>query len=327
MKKTMVVILSALAAGAVFAVMPRSEWHAKVGECALDPIALKATISQLSSSDKTAFLAEVNEAISKMPGSAEVKAAQFLVANRAAVTGAGSADRAAVLAEVFATVPVESLTVVLEEFAKNEFARSGSMDDRRFVNIVKSAMGRIVERCSSAESGAARAALAGMMFVRAAGSAEQSATEQVIASLPQDVRKEARESWYPAARGKDQPKSYDAILASSQAGEEPDHAEVVSMYSQQMVDTMLADLQFSAGPGDKAGGSILNDVNADFNHGDVDALGVRFVQPPRSLVNVPFIPESVITGNPEDSDKVVENPAYSGGSGYREPGPYWLQSL
>ena len=196
-----------------------------------------------------------------------------------------------------------------------------------FVDIVKVAMERIVQRCASAESGAARAALAGMMFIRAAGTAEQAATEQVIGALPPEVRKDARESWYPSAAGKDQPRSYDAILASAQAGEEPDHAEVVSMYSQQMVDTMLADLQFSAGPGDKAGGSILNDVNADFNHGDVDALGVRLIQPPRGLVNAPVIPLSVITGKPEDSDKEIKNPAYSGGGDYREPGAYWLQNL
>ena len=93
MKSKILVIFFALIAVTLSAQMPRSEWHAKVGECALDPVLLKATISKLSSADKQAFVAEVNEAISKMPGSAEVKSAQFLAANRAAVRGAGAADR------------------------------------------------------------------------------------------------------------------------------------------------------------------------------------------------------------------------------------------
>ena len=130
---------------------------------------LKETISQLSSSDKTAFLAEVNAAIDKMPGSAESKAAKFLVANRAAVAGAGAADRADVLAEVYATVPPEALPVINEEFAKNEFARPDTMTIDDFTNIVVQAMTKITQRVSTAESGSVRAAFAGVMLINASG--------------------------------------------------------------------------------------------------------------------------------------------------------------
>jgi hypothetical protein len=130
MKKFLIAIIAVVGTLAALAQMPRSEWHAKVGNCALDPVLLKTTISQISSVEKTAFLAEVNDAISKMPGSTEVKAAKFLAANRAAVAGAGAADRLPVLAEVFATVPIEYLTVINEEFAKSEFARPPMMEDQ-----------------------------------------------------------------------------------------------------------------------------------------------------------------------------------------------------
>ena len=71
MKKLMFALISA-AYAAFAANMPRSEWHAKVGDCAQDPALLKQVISQLSDEDQVAFLAEVNDAISKMPGSDEV---------------------------------------------------------------------------------------------------------------------------------------------------------------------------------------------------------------------------------------------------------------
>jgi hypothetical protein len=184
MKKNLILIV-ALIATAVFAEMPRSEWHPKVGDCARNPAMLRATMLQISKSDKVAFLKEVNEAISKMPGSPEAKAAQFLTINRAAVRGVGPADRAAALAEVFATVPPEALAVIHEEFAKSEFARPDAMSDERYKSIISGAMEKIVQRCASAESGAVRSGFAGIMFIRAAGpSAQEDVQAAVIAALP-----------------------------------------------------------------------------------------------------------------------------------------------
>jgi hypothetical protein len=329
MKKSMVAILSVLAAAVVFAAMPRSEWHAKVGECALDPVVLKATISKLSSEDKKAFLAEVNEAISKMPGSPEAKAAQFLAINRAAVAGAGSADRLAVLAEVFATVPTESLTVINEEFAKNEFSRPETMSSEQYTKIVSAAMEKIAERCALAESGAVRSAFAGIMFVSAAGDAADAAQAAVVASLPAESRLEARNNWIPAALGKEQPKSYDSMLGAAQAGEEPDHSSVIAIDSNQIVESMLADLQSGALPAAKADGSKFGSPAVDFFNGDTDAMNVRMVMPGRAQANNPALPKSLETGNPADKFTPVPNPYYSDGrdANAREPAPYWLQRL
>ena len=199
MKKILMAMIAAAGAFLLSAEMPRSEWHAKVGDCAQDPNMLKETISQLSSADKTAFLAEVNAAIDKMPGSTDVKTAKFLAANRAAVAGAGAADRADVLAEVYATVPPEALTVINEEFAKNEFARPATMTDDEYTNIVAQTMTKITQRTASAESGAVRAGFAGLMFIRAAGSATDATTDAVVSSLPSDVQGDAKSSWFPPA--------------------------------------------------------------------------------------------------------------------------------
>ena len=199
MKKILMAMIAAAGAFLLSAEMPRSEWHAKVGDCAQDPNMLKETISQLSSADKTAFLAEVNAAIDKMPGSAESKAAKFLAANRAAVAGAGPADRADVLAEVYATVPPEVLPVINEEFSKNEFARPDTMDIDDFTNIVAQAMTKIAQRCSSAESGSVRSAFAGVMLINASGLVNGATSAELSAAI--DAAKQAGDGTSAGAGG------------------------------------------------------------------------------------------------------------------------------
>ena len=327
MKSKFLTMFFAAIAVTLSAQMPRSEWHAKVGECALDPAALTATISQLSSKDKTAFIAEINEAISKMPGSPEAKAAQFLTINRAAVRGVGPADRAAVLAEVFATVPPEALAVIHEEFAKSEFARPDAMSDERYKSIISGAMEKIVQRCASAESGAVRSGFAGLMFIRAAGpSAQEDVQAAVIAALPAEAQLEARNTWFPAALGKDQvAASYDSMLGAAQAGEEADHQLTVSMYSQQIVESMLSDLQTTHQPGEQIGKIERGTTPVDFFNSQTDAMGVKDPLPTRGAAADKIINQALITGRPEDSNKQIENPWY-GGDEHTEPGPYWGQN-
>ena len=309
--------------------MPRSEWHAKVGECALGPVVLKSTIAKLSSADKKAFLAEVNEAISKMSGSPEAKAAQFLQINRAAVAGAGSADRLAVLAEVFATVPTEALAIINEEFAKNEFSRPDTMSKDQFVRVISSAMEKIVARCASSESGAIRSGFAGLMFMRAAGDAAESAQSAVIEAMPAESRLDARNKWFPAALGTDQAQSYDAMLGAAQAGEEADHHLTVSMYSQQIVESMLSDLQTTHKPGEqtthKPGEQIgkieRGTTPVDFFNARTDALGVIDPTPSRGILSDKIISQALVTGREEDKDILIVNPHYKDGE-RGEPEPY-----
>ena len=258
MKKILMAMVAAAGALLLSAEMPRSEWHAKVGDCAQDPNMLKETIAQLSSADKTAFLAEVNAAIDKMPGSADVKAAKFLAANRAAVAGAGAADRADVLAEVYATVPPEALTVINEEFAKNEFARPATMSDDEYTNIVVQTMAKITQRTASAESGAVRAGFAGLMFIRAAGGAADATTGAVVSGLPSDAQGDAKGSWFPSALA--ETPSYDPML--TQAGEEPNPQVVLDITPSQQIDSMLGDLQAGkTDPGESAGTGIPGSNN------------------------------------------------------------------
>ena len=336
MKKILMVMIAVAGAMLLSAEMPRSEWHAQVGDCALDPNALKSTISQLSSADKTAFLAEVNAAIDKMPGSAESKAAKFLAANRAAVAGAGSADRASVLAEVYATVPPEALTVINEEFAKNEFARPATMTDDEYTNIVAETMQKINQRTSSSESGAVRSTFAGLMFIGAAGSASDATAATVISSMPSEAQSDVT-SWIADATGKNGAASYDSMLASSQSGDEPNPEVVLGIVPMQRVDSMLGDLQGSKNvwevpqtgiPGTGvAGGGAGGGAGADAT----DPMNSSLGSVPRDRIQDPDSP--YYRGKTRGSGSAGGTPApipggSSGGGGYTpEPQPYRGQGL
>ena len=290
MKKLMFALICAVYA-AFAADMPRSEWHAKVGDCAKDPALLKQTISQLSAADQTAFLAEVNEAISKMPGSDEVKAAMFLDANRAAVSGATASNRTAVLAEVFATVPPEYLTVINESFASDLFNRNANpsrpFTDEEYVSVAKSAMAVIVARCATAENSAVRDTFAALMFERASGGSPSNLRESLVSTLPEGSQEVARSEWIPAAMGEGREKTYDPMLGAAEAGEEPNHAAVLQLTSAQIGPALLAELQSDgAGASSATAGAFVAPgiVGAG---GAMGASGIAGDEPDTGLNRVP----------------------------------------
>ena len=227
----------------------KPEVRALVGECAQNPQKLKQTIATLSAEDQLEFLRAVNEAISKMPGSNEVKGAAFYEANRAAVTGAGKDNLKAVLAEVFATVPTEYLTEINERFAKELFSRTANPahvpTDAEFTKLSTDTMAVVNERCQNAEDSSVRETFAILMLVRASGGTPADLAQTLVNQLPDaQIRETALNEWIKAAMGDGQEQSYDPMLTSAQsADEEPDHAVVMQMTGgTQITDALLADL-------------------------------------------------------------------------------------
>ena len=253
MKKIIAMAAMAAAVLTVGAEMARSEWQAVVGECAKNPALLQQTIGQLSAADQLAFVGQVNQAISAMPGSKDQKAAAFYAANKAAVTGATRENRTAVLAEVYATVPVEVLTVINERFAAELLNRKSSpgMSDANYVQICSNVMAVVDSRVSGVENGGARAAFAAMMLVRASGGSPEGLSD-ALADMISDpaASKEAKSTWLPAATSGDSP-SYDQILGSTQSGEEPNKNNVANLT-----------------PTTAGGGSVLPDLSGSDNKGD-----------------------------------------------------------
>ena len=83
--------------------------RSKIGDVISDTRSAGSVIGQLAAEDQVKFLADVNAAIEKMPGSIEEKTAKYLDVNTAALRNAQKGNLTALVAEVFATVPPESL--------------------------------------------------------------------------------------------------------------------------------------------------------------------------------------------------------------------------
>lgn len=288
----------ALAALPIYAAdtMPRSEWHALVGDCAQNPQTLKQTIGKLSADDQLAFVQEVNAAISKMPGSNEEKGAAFYNANRAAVSGAGKENLKAVLAEVYATVPVEYLTEINERFAKELFSRTANPahvpTDPEFIELSTNTMAVVIERCQKSEDASVRETFAALMLIRASGGTPSDLAQTLVSQFPnaQD-RDTALNDWIKPAMGDGQEQSYDNMLAAAQASnDEPDHTVVLQLAgSSQIPEALLSDLAApsdSSTPASSVGaGAFLPPGVAGTSAGENDSADLNRI--PRAYVNSP----------------------------------------
>ena len=307
--------------------MPRSEWFALVGDSAQNPQTLKQTMAKLSDADQLAFVQEVNAAISKMPGSNEEKAAAFYNANRAAVSGANKGNLKAVLAEVYATVPVEYLTEINEGFAKELFSRTANPahvpTDQEFVQLSTSTMAVVNERCQKGEDASVRETFAILMFLRASGGTPADLAQTLVSQLPDaQARETAMNEWIKPAMGDGQEQSYDAMLSAAQSGgDEPDHAVVHQISGgAQITDAMLGDLAAAT----DAGGTA-----ADIGAGAFRAPGVPGAAVLQSDIGLNRIPRAYVgsktaVGGTSQGVNEGENEYYTKGRG-GHPGRYQRQ--
>lgn len=236
----------ALATWAVFGQgLSLSDARAKIGDAIADPSVMAATAQQLAAEDQVKFLADVNEAVSKMPGSAEAKAAAYLDANRAALKVAAKGNLTAVLAETFATVSPEALTVLNESLAADLFNRSANpavtYTDDQFVALATNALAVIAKRCAEADDGAVRTGFAILMFTRASNGSPKGLADMLADVLPEDSRETARKEWFPAALAEGEDKSYDPMLGNMDVSL-PNEQVVMRVAHARSLATLLDDL-------------------------------------------------------------------------------------
>ena len=271
MKKILTIGFAALASLAWAQEMSLADASGKIGEAVNDPAALTATVSQLSAADQVAFLAKVNEAIEKMPGSPEEKAAAFLNANKAALKGAKPGNLAQLLAEVFATVPPEALTALNEIFASDLFNRAANPDmtDAAFVSLVQSTMKTITARNAQADNAAVRDTFAALMFLRASNGSPADLRDTLVGELRnEETRTLAQNEWISPALGQGQEKTYDPMLGASYAGSQPDLNMVLAVSYKLAGEALLADLASTCSLHDPSSsitaliGPVFEDPNA-----------------------------------------------------------------
>ena len=336
MKVVKKIAVCALAACAVpfaaTAELSKAEWQAKVGDCANDPAAMKATIAQIPAAEQAEFLGKVNEAISKKSGSDESKAADFYAVNKAAMSGA--TDKKAVLAEVYATVPVEYLTVINERFATELFSRNANPDkpisDKTFEELTTNTLAIVNKRCESAENADVRQTFAALMFLRASGGSPAGLSSTLVSQMTNAQARESAGGWIADAMGSNgsESSSYDNMLAAANAGEEPDLAVVLQMAGSGMIsESLLADLQApgtqsaSGSPAGYAAGALS--TSEIVGSAGIDAIDIGVNRVPRGAIGS----ADGVGGNSEGTNAGTENPYYAdkrgGSSGSHEVSDYW----
>lgn len=261
MKHMLLMVLTAMQVVAVFAApqaaakpdgaktLPLAEARQKIDGVVDGSESIASLIKQLSAEDQLTFLGDVNKAVSKMPASVEEKTAKHLNLNHAALKAVkGSGNVAALLAEVFATVPPEALTVINERFASDLFNRATdpkvTYTDAQFTDIALKIMETVNKRTAETDNASTRSAFAILMLLRASNGTPADLEDKLIATLPHaDARELAKSEWIPSALGKDgRELGYEPILASADAGRRPDFDFVLVIAGPQLLDALLQDI-------------------------------------------------------------------------------------
>lgn len=261
MKHMLLMVLTAMQGVAVFAApqaaaksdgvktLPLAEARQKIDGVVDGSVSIASLIKQLSAEDQLTFLGDVNKAVSKMPASVEEKTAKHLNLNHAALKAVkGSGNVAALLAEVFATVPPEALTVINERFASDLFNRATdpkvTYTDAQFTDIALKIMETVNKRTAETDNASTRSAFAILMLLRASNGTPADLEDKLIATLPNaDARELAKSEWIPSALGKDgRELGYEPILASADAGRRPDFDFVLVIAGPQLLDSLLQDI-------------------------------------------------------------------------------------
>ena len=243
-------VLSALPAFAQEKVLPLAEARSQIGSIVSDPVSMTSVMRQLEPENQASFLADVNAAISKMPGSNEEKAAKFLNVNKAALKGAARGNLANLVAEVFATVPPEALTLISERFAADLFNRNADptqeYSDDKYLEIATNLFARIEARTEGTDYASVRNTFAIAMLVRASGdsSADSPLVDALVGMLPDEAtRNEVKNEWLPAALS--ETPDYEPMLAEADAGQQPNPELALQLSGPQLLDAMLQDVASS----------------------------------------------------------------------------------
>jgi hypothetical protein len=209
-----------------------------------------------------------------MPGSAETKAATYFAVNRAALKGAAKGNIAALLAEVFATVTPEALTVINERFASDLFSRTANparpFSDTEYLYIASNAFGQVAQRTKGLDDAAVRNAFAILMFVRASNGSPANLRDALLAQMPEKATRElAAKEWLPAALAAKP--DYSPMLAYANAGEQPNVLVAMRVAGPQILAAMLSDLQMGAvDPAGRTSTPLLDRAVRNFGEAQVN---------------------------------------------------------
>ncbi len=278
MKKLLMVITMAMASVLVAQdkTISSADARGKIGEIINDPAAMTSVMKQLAASDQASFLADVNAAIADMPGSPEEKTAKYLSVNSAALKGAQKGNLTTLVAEVFATVPPEALTILNESFASNMFNRNAdptkTYTDAQYVEIATNLLAKVQERTATADNAGVRNAFAVLMLIRGSNGSPADLRDTLVGALKDpETRSLAQNEWLSPALGVGQEKTYDPMLGAADAGRQPDPDMVLAVSLKCSGDALVADLASECSLSDASSSitALLSPLFSDPNAMDV----------------------------------------------------------
>lgn len=311
MKKLLMVVTVALASALVAQdkTMSSADARGKIGDIISNPASMTSVMKQLAAADQASFLADVNAAIAKMPGSPEEKTSKYLDVNTAALKGAQKGNLTTLVAEVFATVPPEALTAINESFASGMFNRkadpSKTYTDNQYVDISSNLLAKVQERNATADNAGVRNTFAVLMLIRGSNGSPTDLRDTLVASLNDaETRSLAQNEWISPALGIGQEKTYDPMLGAADAGKQPDLNMVLISPFPSPSGALLSDLASESSVAD-ASSSITALVAPAF--GDQNAMDV--------IDGVSLSPNMGLSRLPRTMDPNAKyNPAYKRGS-------------
>lgn len=211
---------------------------------------MASIMKQLSAADQKQFLAEVNAAIAKRPGTKEEIAALFINANRAALTNAAKDNLKVLTAEMFATVTHDGLTAICENFSRDLFNRNSDPNlkptDEEFTKVAMDILKVVGERVADTDNPSTRMGMAIIMLLKASNGKPEDLSDKLVETIAdEDARGLAKDEWIPHAvvpPDDDRKPNYDPILASADVGRRPDYDFVLVIVGPQHLDSVLADI-------------------------------------------------------------------------------------
>ena len=222
MKRIMVMLTAALLVcvsfGQTKAFASLASARAKITRVIENPKEMTAVMQTLSPADQKTFLAEVVAAVASMPADEADRTEKFVAIVNAGLAGSQKGNSLTLVAEVFATVPPNSLAAVNESLASGLMNRATdgnvTYTDEQYIEISKKVMAAVNERVANEDNAGIRSGFAALMMIRGSNSESQEIVSSVVESLPEAVQNDAKNEWIPAALGQGgQEKTYDPMLA------------------------------------------------------------------------------------------------------------------
>lgn len=219
----------------------RAQWLKKIGAAVTDTSVMRETLDQVAPEDRVEFTQRILKAVSRMPVNPDNKAAAFVKASVACIAGAGSEKKTAVIAEIFASVPIEYLPMITEELAKRFNRDYNKLTCEQYQDIATNTLKVARSRIAETDDVSVRSTFVILTFLK--GSDCSGLQQAMMELLPDDRMRGLAASWIPQVMNDN---SYVALLTAADSDAvQVRHDTMLRLIGHAALDRLLADMNAS----------------------------------------------------------------------------------